>query len=142
MKQPAKKKPKRIRTAAEDTFTIGQLASDLHITARAIRFYESKGLIRPQRRGSQRAYSKNDRQRLDRILRAKSIGWSLEHIGRHLKLLDDDPTYPTQVREQILLIEVRIDELGSKLDAIQKTLTELKQRREALARKLDRRTGP
>jgi DNA-binding transcriptional MerR regulator len=142
MKQPLKKKPKRARAAADNTFTIGQLASDLQITARAIRFYEAKGLIRPVRRGSQRAYSKSDRQRLDRILRAKNIGWSLEHIGRHLKLFDDDPTYPTQIREQIQHIDERIDELGNKLDAVQKTLAELKQRREGLQRKLDRRTGP
>jgi hypothetical protein len=33
-------------------YTIGELADQLAVTTRAIRFYEAKGLIAPARRGS------------------------------------------------------------------------------------------
>jgi DNA-binding transcriptional MerR regulator len=37
-------------------YSVSQLARALGVTARAIRFYEDKGLIAPQRAGSARVY--------------------------------------------------------------------------------------
>ena len=45
-------------------FTVNQLAEELDVTPRAIRFYEAKGLITPQRAGTTRVLSRRDRARL------------------------------------------------------------------------------
>src|SRR5689334_12168437 len=41
--------------------TVTELARELGVTARTIRFYEDKGLIAPQRAGSTRVYTSRDR---------------------------------------------------------------------------------
>ena len=63
-------------------FSISQLASELKISTRSIRFYEERGLIAPQRTsGNQRIYGKRDRARLKLILRGKRFGYSLIEIA-------------------------------------------------------------
>ncbi|MEO0792778.1 MAG: MerR family transcriptional regulator, partial [Pseudomonadota bacterium] len=59
------------QTSTRRTFTISDLAKEFEITPRAIRFYEARGLLEPQRRGSQRIYSRRDRGRLILIIRGK-----------------------------------------------------------------------
>ncbi|MGV8546429.1 MerR family DNA-binding transcriptional regulator, partial [Pseudomonas aeruginosa] len=39
------------------TYTISDLARELDITTRAIRFYEEQGLLSPERRGQEPIYS-------------------------------------------------------------------------------------
>jgi DNA-binding transcriptional MerR regulator len=70
------------------TLSIGDLARELGITTRAIRFYEARGLISPGRRGANRTFGPEDHRRLTLILRAKNLGLSLEEIGEHLALHD------------------------------------------------------
>ncbi|MGB0957676.1 MAG: MerR family transcriptional regulator, partial [Litorivicinus sp.] len=67
-------------------FSINELAEQFDITARAIRFYEDKGLISPDRAGSRRVYTRRDRGRLQLILRGKRLGFSLEEIREYLDL--------------------------------------------------------
>ncbi|MFK5151177.1 MerR family transcriptional regulator, partial [Klebsiella pneumoniae] len=62
-------------TEAERLYTIGELAGELDVTTRAIRFYEAKGLIAPARRGVARSYTRRDRARLKLILRGKNLGF-------------------------------------------------------------------
>ena len=90
----------------ERLYTIGELADELEVTTRAIRFYEAKGLIAPARRGVARSYSRRDRARLRLILRGKNLGFSLEEIAQYLTLYDADPTQITQT--QMLLARVEL----------------------------------
>lgn len=60
-----------------DTYSISELAAEFSITPRTIRFYEEKGLLRPDRQGLVRQYSPHDRVRLLLILRGKRLGFSL-----------------------------------------------------------------
>ena len=53
------------------SFTIRDLAAEFGVTARALRFYEQKGLLTPDRKGAQRIYSAADRARLALILRGR-----------------------------------------------------------------------
>lgn len=73
---------------AHAVFTIRELAEEFDVTARTLRFYESKGLLRPTRRGQSRVYSANDRARLALILRGKRVGFSLDEIAEILNLED------------------------------------------------------
>ena len=68
---------------------IGDLAREFGVTLRALRFYEDRGLIHPERSGTTRLYDETQRKRLDVILFCKRIGLSLEDIRTVLALHDD-----------------------------------------------------
>lgn len=72
----------------DERFTISQMTREFEVTARALRFYEDEGLVRPQRDGLQRVYSQRDRARLAWILRAKNVGFSLAEIREMIDLYD------------------------------------------------------
>jgi DNA-binding transcriptional MerR regulator len=110
----------------ERLYTIGELAAELAVTTRAIRFYEAKGLIAPARRGVARSYSRRDRARLLLILRGKNLGFSLEEIAQYLALYDADPAQVAQTRMLLTRIEAAIEDLQMKRADLDRTLRELK----------------
>ncbi|GIT49551.1 MAG: hypothetical protein Ct9H300mP14_14790 [Gammaproteobacteria bacterium] len=57
----------------DSIYSVTELANLLGITPRAIRFYESKGLVSPRRAGTTRVYNYRDRGRLQIILRASDL---------------------------------------------------------------------
>jgi DNA-binding transcriptional MerR regulator len=105
---------------------IQQMAQDLGITHRTIRFYEDKGLIQPRRIGTTRIYSRRDFGRMQLILRGKRLGFSLREIGRFLDLYDTDPGHIEQMRALADRVEQRIGELAEQAEAIETTLDELR----------------
>jgi DNA-binding transcriptional MerR regulator len=115
--------------AAQDSahlYTIGELAGEFNVTTRTIRFYESKGLISPARRGVARAYSRRDRARLKLILRGKNLGFSLEEIAEYLKLYDADPAQMAQTQMLLTGVERAIADLQLKRADLDRTIKELK----------------
>jgi DNA-binding transcriptional MerR regulator len=110
----------------EQLYTIGELAEDLGVTTRAIRFYEAKGLISPARRGVARSYSRRDRARLLLILRGKNLGFSLEEIAQYLMLYDADPAQIAQTQMLLGRIETAIEDLQAKRADLDRTLRELR----------------
>jgi DNA-binding transcriptional MerR regulator len=108
------------------TFTIGDLAQELAITTRTIRYYEERGLIKPQRTsGGQRIYSRKERGRLKLILRAKDAGFDLKEVQQVLDIYDTQPNEMGERQQAIKLIDMttrRLDEVESKLSE----LTELR----------------
>ena len=72
--------------AVGELFGIAELCREFGITARAVRFYEDKGLLAPRRVNGARIYTRRDRARLSLILRAKRIGSSLAEIRHFLDL--------------------------------------------------------
>src|SRR5271170_1250244 len=76
---------------AAGLFSVSQLAGQLGVTARTIRFYEDKHLISPQRAGTTRVYTPRDRARLTLILRGKRLGFSLREVKEFLDLYDAVP---------------------------------------------------
>ena len=122
-------------------YSIGDLADELEVTTRAIRFYEAKGLIAPVRRGAQRSYSRRDRARLKLILRGKNLGFSLEEVAQYLKLYDADPSQVAQTQMLLTRIERAIDDLQIKRADIDRTLKELKEIRAQCAEHLGARDG-
>lgn len=106
---------------------IGELARELGTTARAIRFYETKGLLSPQRVGSTRIYGRRERARLQLILRAKALGLPLREIKQYLDLYGERG----EGRQKQLVVAVQragemIAELEAKRDKIDETLDELR----------------
>ena len=111
---------------ADRLYSIGELAQELKVTTRAIRFYEAKGLIAPVRRGVHRSYSRRDRARLRLILRGKNLGFTLEEVAQYLKLYDADPAQIAQTQMLLAHIEGAIEDLQIKRADIERTLKELK----------------
>jgi DNA-binding transcriptional MerR regulator len=111
-------------------FSIGDLSAEFGISTRAIRFYESKGLLSPKRVGSNRIYTRRDRARLIIVLRGKRLGFSLEEIAEYLNLYDADPNQIAQTRKLLKRVESSISELEGKQRDIEQALTELREIRD------------
>ena len=70
------------------SYSIRQLCDEFGCTPRALRFYEDKGLLAPERDGQNRVYSHKDRGRLQLILRGKRVGLPLAEIREMLDLYE------------------------------------------------------
>ncbi|WP_045836127.1 MerR family DNA-binding transcriptional regulator [Hyphomicrobium sp. 99] len=109
----------------EPTFTISALAKEFGITTRAIRFYESRGLISPERIGTTRRYSKRDRARLILILRGRNLGFTVEDVSGYLALYDSDPGQLTQTRHLLEKVTVAVSDLETKRHDIERSIADL-----------------
>jgi DNA-binding transcriptional MerR regulator len=109
----------------QDLFAIADLAREFGISTRAIRFYESKGLLSPERVGATRVFRKRDRARLILILRGKRLGFTLRDISDYLSLYDADRT------QQVSLLAGKVDErlalLERQRDDLETTIRELRE---------------
>ena len=66
-------------------FSINDLGNEFALTHRALRFYESRGLLNPRRDGRRRIFSSADRDRLALILKGKKLGFTLTEISRMIE---------------------------------------------------------
>ena len=121
----------------QQLYTVSELAERLGVTPRALRFYEDKGLVRPQRAGTTRVYTHRDRGRLALILRGKRLGFSLREIGEWLDLYDADPAQAAQMRVLVGKVRERIEALERQRDDLDATLTELNEIERAARRHLE-----
>lgn len=117
-----------------ELFTVNQLAQELGVTPRAIRFYEVKRLITPRRAGTTRVFDRRDRARLLLVLRGKRLGFSLAEIREFLDLYDADPTQHSQMSLLLARVRQRLAALERQRRDLDETLDELRQlEREAAA---------
>lgn len=118
----------------KDLFAIADLAREFGISTRAIRFYESKGLITPERVGSTRIFRRRDRARLSLILRGKRLGFSLRDISEYLSLYDANRD------QQVHLLAEKVDErlasLERQMTDLQTTIAELREIRKLAEERL------
>ena len=83
-------------------YSISELAEQLQISPRTIRYYEEKKLISPTRSsGNQRMYTRKDRARLKLILRGKYFGLSLDEIASVIGMADVDVSEVDQIRKSL-----------------------------------------
>ena len=96
-------------------YKIGEVARFSGLSERCLRYYESIGLLVPQTRSASgyRLYADGDLLRLQRIMQAKQLGFSLDAI---VSLMDAEPT------QWILALEQQKAQLLQQLDATQKQL--------------------
>ena len=120
------------------TYSIRQLCREFGATARALRFYEDKGLLTPGRKGQTRVYDARDRARLKLILRGRRIGFTLQEIQEMLDLYDRKdhnvhqmavalPRHRAQIaalRQQLEDIEGAIQTAEEACQWMEKTLSE------------------
>jgi DNA-binding transcriptional MerR regulator len=125
-----------------DIYSVTELADELGITPRAIRFYETKGLIKPRRAGTTRVYTHRDRARMHLILRGKRLGFSLADIKEYLDMYDLDPSQVKQVQLLLDKVNHRIDELQQQRDDLETTLVELEEMRLECVASIEAKNSP
>jgi len=109
---------------------IGEAASRSGVSAKAIRYYESIGLILPAQRAENgyRDFSEQDVHMLRFVHRARNLGFSVAEAAELLSLYRDRNRASADVRnlgkQAISRIETKIDELAS----MRAVLTDLVQR--------------
>lgn len=126
---------------ARELLTVNEIAGELGVTPRALRFYEAKGLIVPQRAGTTRVYTKRDRGRLMLILRGKRLGFSLAEIKEYLDLYDADRGNVRQLRLLLARVRARLARLEQQRAAVEQTTTELEDIERQVRQALAERTG-
>ncbi|MFP4518545.1 MAG: MerR family transcriptional regulator [Oceanicaulis sp.] len=123
-------------------YGIAELAEAHGVTPRTIRFYESKGLLKPQRVGGQRVFTEGDSTRLKLILRAKAIGSSLSDIKTFLELYGREGEGRMRQLEFVIEKTAReIAALEAKRAQIDETLKELRTIHDGAKERLARRRG-
>ncbi|GAB3124164.1 MerR family transcriptional regulator [Novispirillum itersonii] len=110
---------------SEQFYTVTELADELGTTPRAVRFYETKGLLKPRRAGSTRIYTHKDRARLVLILRGKRLGFSLADIKEYLDLYVVDTTQTEQLTLLQGKVQARLADLRKQQEDLEQTLSEL-----------------
>lgn len=107
------------------TMTIRQMCDMFDVTARTLRFYETKELLSPQREGQKRLYTSRERARLKLILRGKRFGLDLEKIRQMLNLYHMADAGQTQLAHSLDVAKDRFVELTEQHDELKLTLAEL-----------------
>jgi DNA-binding transcriptional MerR regulator len=111
---------------SDRTWTIRQLADELGVTTRTLRFYEAEGLVSPQRDGTNRIYTQRDRARLRLILRGRRFGMTLPECR---EIVDMYNGAASSERRQLETLLGRLDEIATDLrarqDDLRRTVTEV-----------------
>jgi MerR family transcriptional regulator, copper efflux regulator len=106
---------------------IGQAAQASGVSAKAIRYYETAGLIAPAGRSGSgyRVYSADDIRLLRFIRRARDLGFSIERTRRLLDLWHDKERASADVKRLALDHVAEIDAKIRALAAMRDTVQEL-----------------
>jgi DNA-binding transcriptional MerR regulator len=108
---------------------IGELAEQVGVNAKTVRYYEQIGLIPPAPRtsGGYRLYTDTDAARLTFIKTAQRLGLSLEEVGEILRLRERGEAPCGYVRDVISQQLRSIDKRISELRALRTELRELRE---------------
>ncbi len=109
------------------SFSISDLAKEFDVTTRAIRFYEDKGLLTPERRGQTRIYSPADRTKLKLILRGKRLGLTLDESRDIIEMYTPDGNNAKQLVKLIHKIRDRRDYLEQQMRDLEVMLVDLQE---------------
>ncbi len=105
---------------------IGEMSATYDVTPRALRFYESKGLLSPVRQGQSRLYTRRDQARLKLVLRGRRFVFSLDSIRQLLDLYELDARHEAQLARSCDMARRRIAEMEQQRAELDETITELK----------------
>jgi DNA-binding transcriptional MerR regulator len=113
-----------------NSMAIGEFARQAGVTLRALRFYQSKGLLAPARDGHARVYNQTDRERLAVVLQGKRLGFTLCEIREMLAVRASargcDKSLPVSRKkcvEQIKLLERQRRDIESALGELRAIYT-------------------
>lgn len=111
---------------SDELLTIRQMSEAFDVTPRTLRFYESKELLFPLRRGTQRLFTRSDRVRLKLILRGKRFGFTLEDIRQTLAMYDRNGSNQAQLLRACDLAVQRLHQMETQRTELDVAIAELK----------------
>ncbi|MFL9962245.1 MerR family transcriptional regulator [Paraburkholderia sediminicola] len=123
--------------------TVRDAAERLGVTPRTLKYYEERGLVSPTRsEGRYRLYDEEDLKRFGRILRLRSLGFSLhgitEMLKRPLEPVDGGHRFSTESLKQIRdAIAQQVEALDARIEAMRRELKEAQKLRAELSPDLD-----
>ena len=109
----------------QKTLSISKMCAMFKVTPRTLRFYESKELIFPIRKGQKRLYTRRDIARLKLILQGKRFGFALEKIRQLLNLYHIGDEQITQLSETYKLAEERLKLMKVERDELNSAIVDL-----------------
>ena len=122
----------------EIRYTISQIADELDVSTRTIRFYEEKGLIKLQRTsGNQRIYTPRNKARLKLILRGKRFGFSLDEIADMIGMAGTDITEIEQIEKSLKFGEAKLKEIKDRKKELTLLEKDILSTREKLIKRLN-----
>ncbi|HPX91602.1 MAG TPA: MerR family DNA-binding transcriptional regulator [Spirochaetota bacterium] len=117
---------------SKERYSISELAAEFDISPSTIRFYEEKGLIKPERtQGNQRFYTQKERSRLKLILRGKRFGASLDEIAEMIGMANSCLSEMEQIEKSLYYINKKYEEIQQhkkEIELFEKDLLALKEK--------------
>jgi DNA-binding transcriptional MerR regulator len=113
-------------TDSADTLTIREMCDAFDVSPRTLRFYETKELLSPIRLGTRRLFTKQDRARLQLILRGKRFGFSLEEIRQLLDMYDRDGSNEAQLMRTYDIAKDRLAQMEAQRAELDVAIADLK----------------
>ena len=97
--------------------TIGEMAKELRLNPKTVRYYEEVGLLPKPRRNESgyRIYSRDEMNRLQLVKRAKLLGLSLAEIKQLVEYAIDGRCSALEHR-LLSLVEAKLGEIDQKID--------------------------
>ena len=124
--------------------TIRDAADRLQVTPRTLKYYEERGLVTPNRsEGRYRLYSEQDLELFARILRLRSLGFSLQGIIEMLKRPTETQAEgrtgysASSLREIEQALSQQVEAMDARIAAVRRELKEAQAVRGELASDLD-----
>ena len=123
--------------------TIGQLAYQMGIKSDTVRHYEKIGILDYALRSKNgyRKYDSSSQKKLNFILKAKKIGFTLQEIKKLIALSQESQNQCHDVQEQIVLkldlINEKMEELANIREILQKTLVQCQNNKKSQCSTLD-----
>ena len=119
------------------TYTISQIAEELDISTRTLRFYEEKGLITPERTaGNQRIYTSKNKARLKLILRGKRFGFSMNEITEMIGMSNVDTDEIQQIEKSLKFGDAKLSDIQERKNELVLLEQDILATREKLIKRL------
>ena len=109
-----------------ETYTIGRLAKTAKVPVSTVRYYEQRGLLRPEQRSASnyRVYGPASLKRLRFIRMAQQAGFTLEDIALLLRLRDG--TTRDTCKQVATLVDHRLEHITEQLRELRRVQRVLK----------------
>lgn len=115
-------------------YRIGQLAKLLNISESKLRFLEQQGMVSPLREQSgYRYYSEDSKQRLELILKAQQMGFSLKQIGAVQRPTVSGGQHLVDCQLLLPMLEQKLADLDQQMQELQQQKQQLQQLANQLA---------
>lgn len=107
----------------EKLYTAGEIAKIAGVSLRTIRFYDTKGLLKPvsYSDAGYRYYNQESLMALQRILMLKYLGFSLQEIEEMLQVKGDIDTYLSEQKELLLKRKTHLEQLIRTIEIAEKS---------------------